>query len=196
MTYHASQADFFGATPALPEGFHYEPEAVSPQQEQQLIKQFATLPFKEFEFQGFLGKRRTVSYGWRYDFNGGGLKRSDDMPAFLLPMREAAARFAGLNPADLQQALLIEYPPGAQIGWHKDRPIYDTVVGISLLSSCTFRLRRRDGTKWQRASLTAEPRSAYVMKGIARTEWEHSIPAVPALRYSITFRNFKNASAM
>jgi alkylated DNA repair dioxygenase AlkB len=154
------------------------------------------LPFKEFEFQGFLGKRRTVSYGWRYDFNGGGLKRSDDMPAFLLPMREAAARFAGLNPADLQQALLIEYPPGAQIGWHKDRPIYDTVVGISLLSSCTFRLRRRDGTKWQRASLTAEPRSAYVMKGIARTEWEHSIPAVPALRYSITFRNFKNASAM
>lgn len=195
MTYQARQADFFDASPALPPGFDYEPELISPQQERQLIAQFATLPFKEFEFQGFLGKRRTVSYGWRYDFNGGGLGRSDDMPAFLLPVREVAARFAGLNPADLQQALLIKYPPGAQIGWHKDRPIYDTVVGISLLSSCTFRLRRRDGVKWQRTSLTAEPRSAYIMKGIARTEWEHSIPAVPALRYSITFRNFKDPSA-
>lgn len=195
MTYQARQADFFGASPALPDGFRYEPEAISAQQERQLIARFATLPFKEFEFQGFLGKRRTVSYGWRYDFNGGGLGRTDDMPAFLLPVREAAARLAGLTPADLQQALLIEYPPGAQIGWHKDRPVFDTVVGISLLSSCTFRLRRRDGMKWRRASLTAEPRSAYVMKGIARSEWEHSIPAVPELRYSITFRNFKDTPA-
>lgn len=136
-----------------------------------------------------------MSYGWRYDFNGGGLGRSDNMPAFLLPVREVAARFAGVNAAGLQQALLIEYPPGAQIGWHKDRPVFDAVVGISLLSSCTFRLRRRDGTKWQRASLTAAPRSAYVVQGIARTEWEHSIPAVPALRYSITFRNFKDTPA-
>lgn len=194
MTYQANQADFFGATPALPSGFHYQPAMISPEQEQRLIEQFATLPFKEFEFQGFLGKRRTVSYGWRYDFNGGKLERSNDIPAFLLPVRELAARFAGLNPADLQQALLIEYPPGAQIGWHKDRPVYDEVVGVSLLSSCTFRLRRRDGNKWQRASLIAEPRSAYLMKGMARTEWEHSIPAVAALRYSITFRNFKDTS--
>jgi alkylated DNA repair dioxygenase AlkB len=195
MTYQASQADFFSATPALPAGFHYQPEVISSEQERRLIEQFATLPFKEFEFQGFLGKRRTISYGWRYDFNGAGLGRSGDMPAFLLPVREVAARFAGLNPADLQQALLIEYPPGAQIGWHKDRPVFDAVVGISLLSPCTFRLRRRDGSKWQRASLIAEPRSAYVMKGIARTEWEHSIPAVAAPRYSITFRNFKDVSA-
>jgi alkylated DNA repair dioxygenase AlkB len=194
MTYQASQADFFGATPALPPGFHYQPELISPEQEQRLIAEFAVLPFKEFEFQGFLGKRRTVSYGWRYDFNGGGLERSDAIPAFLLPVREAAARFAGLNPADLQHALVIEYPPGAQIGWHRDRPVYDAVVGISLFSPCTFRLRRRDGSKWQRASLIAEPRSAYLMTGIARTEWEHSIPAVAAQRYSITFRNFKETA--
>jgi alkylated DNA repair dioxygenase AlkB len=193
MTYQASQADFFGATPVLPSGFHYQPEVISAEQEQRLIAQFAALPFKEFEFQGFLGKRRTISYGWRYDFNGGRLERSDDIPAFLLPVREAAARFAGLNPADLQHALLIEYPPGAQIGWHRDRPVYDAVVGVSLLSPCTFRLRRKDGSKWRRASLIAEPRSAYLMRGVARTEWEHSIPAVAAQRYSITFRNFKDA---
>jgi alkylated DNA repair dioxygenase AlkB len=195
VTCQARQADFFDPAPALPPGFRYEPEAISAEQQRQLIAQFAALPFKEFEFQGFLGKRRTVSYGWRYDFNGGGLKRSDDMPGFLLPVREAAARLAGMNPSDLQQALLIEYPPGAQIGWHKDRPVFDTVVGISLSSSCTFRLRRRDGVKWRRAALIVEPRSAYVMAGEARTEWEHSIPPVATQRYSITFRNFKDASA-
>jgi alkylated DNA repair dioxygenase AlkB len=195
MTYQANQADFFGVKSALPAGFRYEPEAISADQERQLSEQFAALPFKEFEFHGFLGKRRTISYGWRYDFNGGRLQRDDNMPPFLLPVREVAARFAGLNPADLQQALLIEYPPGAQIGWHKDRPVFDTVVGISLQSPCTFRLRRREGNKWQRASLIAEPRSAYVMKGVARTEWEHSIPPVAARRYSITFRNFKDVSA-
>jgi len=195
VTYQARQADLFERAPALPAGFRYQPEAISSGHERHLIAQFASLPFKEFEFQGFLGKRRTVSYGWRYDFNGGDLKRSDDIPEFLRPVREAAARFAGLNPADLQQALLIEYPPGAQIGWHKDRPIFDTVVGISLLSPCTFRLRRKDGGKWQRASLIAESRSMYLMTGAARTEWEHSIPPVAAQRYSITFRNFKESSA-
>jgi len=192
VTCQASQADFFAVEPALPNGFQYQPEVISPTDEQRLIAQFANLPFKEFEFHGFLGKRRTVSYGWRYDFNGGGLQRTEDMPSFLLLVREVAAKFAGLRPPDLQQALLIEYPPGAQIGWHRDRPIFDAVVGISLLSSCTFRLRRRIGNVWKRASIIAEPRSAYLMKGESRTEWEHSIPAVAAPRYSITFRNFKD----
>jgi alkylated DNA repair dioxygenase AlkB len=178
----------------LPAGFRYAPEVISAEEEERLIAQFATLPFKEFEFQGFLGKRRTVSYGWRYDFNGGGLKRADGIPTFLHPAREVAARFAGMNPADLQQALVIEYPPGAQIGWHKDRPVFEATVGISLKSPCTFRLRRKAGAKWERASLIAAPRSAYLIKGESRTEWEHSIPAVPALRYSITFRNFKDTA--
>ena len=145
MTYQASQADLFSVEPDLPTGFQYEAELVSSKEEQRLIEQFAKLPFKEFEFQGFVGRRRTVSYGWSYDFNGGGLRRTEDIPAFLLPVREVAAKFAGLRPRDLQQVLLIEYPPGAQIGWHRDRPIFDAVVGISLLSSCTFRLRRRIG---------------------------------------------------
>lgn len=197
MTALVNQFDLFGAEPAapaaqLPAGFRYAPEVISTEEEERLIAQFATLPFKEFEFQGFLGKRRTVSYGWRYDFNGGGLKRTDGIPAFLHLAREVAARFAGMNPADLQQALVIEYPPGAQIGWHKDRPVFEATVGISLKSPCTFRLRRKAGAKWERASLIAAPRSAYLIKGESRTEWEHSIPAVPALRYSITFRNFKD----
>jgi len=114
------------------------------------------------------------------------------MPAFLLSVRERAASFAQLSPEQLQQVLLTEYKSGVQIGWHKDRSVFGEVVGISLLSPCTFRLRRKVGGKWQRASIVAEPRSAYLLSGPARNEWEHSIPAVEALRYSITFRNFKN----
>lgn len=193
MAAQAHQVDLFEQVPALPGGFRYLPNLISAEEEQRLIAHFVKLPFKEFEFHGFLGKRRTVAYGWRYDFNGGGLRRTEDMPAFLLPVRELAAGFAGLPSTDLQQALVIEYPPGAQIGWHKDRPMFDEIVGISLLSPCTFRLRRKVGGKWLRASIVAQRRSAYLMKGASRAEWEHSIPAVDALRYSITFRSFKDA---
>ena len=156
-----------------------------------MAEHIACLPLKEFEFQGFLGKRRIVSFGWRYDFNGGGLQQTDDLPVFLLAVREQAAQFAGMSADQLQQVLLTEYKPGVQIGWHKDRSVFGEVVGISLLSPCTFRLRRKLGTKWERASIVAEPRSGYLLSGPARTDWEHSIPSVGALRYSITFRNFK-----
>jgi len=189
----AAHADLFDPRPAvLPAGFKYQPDLISKETERTLAEQIAGLPLKEFEFQGFLGKRRIVSFGWRYDFNGGGLQRTEDLPTFLLPVREQAAAFAGMPPERLQQVLLTEYKPGVQIGWHKDRSVFGEVIGVSLLSSCTFRLRRKLGTKWERASIVAEPRSAYLLSGPARTEWEHSIPGVEGLRYSITFRNFKN----
>ncbi len=116
------------------------------------------------------------------------------MPAFLSNIRARAARFAGLPGADLQQVLVTEYRPGAAIGWHKDRSVFGEVVGISLLSACLFRLRRKAGAGWERASLRLEPRSAYLLRGCARTHWEHSIPAVAELRYSLTFRNLKQPS--
>jgi len=189
----AAHADLFDPRPAvLPAGFKYQPDLISKETERTLAQQIAGLPLKEFEFQGFLGKRRIVSFGWRYDFNGGGLQRTEDLPTFLLPVREQAAAFAGMPPERLKQVLVTEYKPGVQIGWHKDRSVFGEVIGVSLLSSCTFRLRRKLGTKWERASIVAEPRSAYLLSGPARTEWEHSIPGVEGLRYSITFRNFKN----
>jgi alkylated DNA repair dioxygenase AlkB len=189
-----TQPTLFGPPlPKLPEGFRYVPEFLSIAEERALVKSMEPLPFKEFEFQGFRGKRCIVSYGWRYDFNGGGLSKTEDMPAFLLPIREKAANLAGKPAADLQQVLLTKYPAGAQIGWHKDKAVFNDVVGISLLASCTFRFRRRSGTKWERASLLAERRSAYLLQGPARREWEHSIPAVSNLRYSITFRNLRSA---
>jgi alkylated DNA repair dioxygenase AlkB len=184
----AGQFNLFGSGPQLPEGFLYEDDFLAPDEEQALARQLAELPFKEFEFQGFLGKRRVVSFGWQYVFDGSGLRKADDMPGFLLPLRERAAGFAGLNASDLQHVLLTEYSPGAAIGWHKDRSVFGETVGISLLSPCRFRFRRKSGGKWERSALTAEPRSAYLLRGPSRSEWEHSIPEVDALRYSITFR--------
>jgi len=184
-----AQADLFTGNVALPEGLRYRAGFLSSDEEATLAKSLASLPFREFEFHGFFGKRRVVSFGWRYDFNGGGLQKTEDIPDFLLPVRARAARFAELPPRSLQQILLTEYRPGAAIGWHKDRSIFGEVVGVSLSSACTFRLRRRSPRGWQRASLALEPRSVYLLRGPARTHWEHSIPAVEHLRYSITFRN-------
>ncbi|HWM49528.1 MAG TPA: alpha-ketoglutarate-dependent dioxygenase AlkB [Xanthobacteraceae bacterium] len=187
----AGQLDLFRPGKPLPDGFRYQPDLLSEAMERELAARLSLLPFKEFDFRGFLGKRRVVSYGWRYDFKLGKLLRADDIPEFLSPARAAAARFAGLATSELQQALVTEYPPGAAIGWHRDRPMFDEVVGISLLSSCTFRFRRKSGPGWQRVALALEPRSAYLLQGASRTEWEHSIPGVERLRYSITFRRFK-----
>ena len=186
-------ADLFEAAPAAPAGFKYLPEILSAAEQAELVAHFADLPFRPFEFQGYIGNRRVVSFGWQYDFNTRELLQAEPIPAFLGPLRERSAEFAGLPPAELQQVLLTEYAPGAGIGWHKDKAVFGEVVGISLLSPCVFRFRRKQGTGWERTSFVAEPRSAYLLRGPARTEWEHSIPAVDRLRYSVTFRNLKSA---
>lgn len=175
----------------MPEGFRYVPDVIAPADEAQLVVAFAHLPFREFEFHGFLGKRRVVSFGTRYDFKDGELKEAEPIPPFLLPLRERAAVFAGLAPERLSHALVTEYRAGVTIGWHRDRPHYGDVIGVSLVSSCTFRMRRKNGAGWERASLRLVPRSIYLLRGAAREEWEHSIPAVDALRYSVTFRSLR-----
>jgi alkylated DNA repair dioxygenase AlkB len=185
------QLPLFAAPASLPEGFRYQPDLISADEERMLVERIEDLPFKEFEFHGFLGKRRVVAFGWKYDYGERTLRRSDDIPDFLEPLREKAARFAGQPASALQQALVTGYGPGVSIGWHRDKPVFGEVIGVSLLSACVFRLRKKTGTTWQRSSLTVEPRSAYLLKGPSRTDWEHSIPSVERLRYSVTFRNFK-----
>ncbi|HET8712602.1 MAG TPA: alpha-ketoglutarate-dependent dioxygenase AlkB [Gemmatimonadales bacterium] len=186
-----TQLDAFGQAAAFPEGFQYRPAVISPEEEQALVQRISTLPFKAFEFRGFEGKRRTVSYGWRYDFNVQKLQQADPIPPFLIPVRAIGARFAGLAPEALEQVTVIEYSPGSPIGWHKDRPMFGDVVGVSLVSPTRFRFRRKAGAGWERAALTVEPRSIYLLRGPARDEWEHSIPPVETLRYSITMRTLR-----
>lgn len=186
-----TELDLFGADPTLPEGFVYQEEIVSADEERALLMRIRELPLKEFEFHGYTGKRRVMSYGWKYDFSDRVVQKVEDIPPWLLPLRQAAAAFARLAPEQLQQALVTEYDVGTPIGWHRDKAVFGDVIGISLLSSCRFRLRRKVGSAWERASLMVEPRSAYLLRGPSRTEWEHSIPPVEALRYSITFRNLR-----
>ena len=150
---------------------------------------FETLPLRPFEFHGYLGKRRAVSFGYRYDYAGRQVRESLALPDFLLGLREAAAAFAMVAPDNLNQMLVTEYAPGAGIGWHRDKPMFGQVVAFSFLSACTLRFRRRNGTRWERRSQRLAPRSAYILDGEARWDWEHSIPDGDALRYSVTFRN-------
>ncbi|MDE2486627.1 MAG: alpha-ketoglutarate-dependent dioxygenase AlkB [Alphaproteobacteria bacterium] len=190
-----AQASLFEAPPDLPQGMVYAPEFVSPAQERELAGWLAALRFEPFQFQGFEGRRKVRSFGWAYDFSRSHLLKADDLPPELLPLRERAAGLAGCAPEDLQQVLINKYEPGAPIGWHRDRPVFEKVVGVSLLSPCDFRLRRRTAAGFERKTLTLAPRSAYLLAGSARTEWEHSIPPATQLRYSITFRNFRGPPA-
>jgi alkylated DNA repair dioxygenase AlkB len=186
------QFALFDVGSSLPPGFRYEAAIISVDEEERLLEQVKELPFRAFEFQGYLGNRRVVSFGWHYDFNERQLRKTEDMPPFLMDLRETAARFARLAPSVLQHVLVTEYSAGAGIGWHRDKGEFGQIVGISLLSSCRFRLRRRVGKKWERLSIDAEPRSAYLLSGASRSEWEHSIPPVEHLRYSITYRNLRS----
>ncbi|MEA3001641.1 MAG: hypothetical protein QOH81_429 [Sphingomonadales bacterium] len=179
------------AAPALPEGMAYRRELIAPAEEAALAALIAELPFAPFQFHGFEGNRRTISYGWHYAFDGSGLREAGPIPAWLLPLREKAAAFAGLPAAALEHVLMVEYAPGAGIGWHRDRPVFGDVIGVSLLAEARLRFRRRIGEKWERKALLAEPRSAYLLRGPARGEWEHSIPPMDKLRYSVTFRTLK-----
>src|SRR6185503_21236246 len=136
----SQQEDLFGApAPKMPEGFKYAPDVLSAEQERWLVEQIRPLPFKEFEFHGYLGKRRIVSYGWKYNYDTRTLEASREIPDFLLKVRDIAARFADMQPDDLQQILVTEYSAGAAIGWHRDKGEFGQIVGISLLSPCVFR---------------------------------------------------------
>jgi alkylated DNA repair dioxygenase AlkB len=176
---------------AAPDGFEYRDEMISRDEERALVEEIRRLDLKPFDFYGYEAKRRVASFGWRYDYGEHALRVAAEMPEFLVHLRAKAGIFAGIDPKDLVMALVSEYAPGTPIGWHRDRPQLDEIVGVSLLSACVFRFRRKVDTKWERRKMTLEPRSMYVLRGSSRTEWEHSIPEVGELRYSITFRNLR-----
>jgi alkylated DNA repair dioxygenase AlkB len=180
------QRSLFAAVPA---GLVFREEFVSVAEERELLAEVARLPFRPFQFHGWTGNRETVSFGWRYDFSQARVEPAPPVPPFLQPLRARAAALAGLEPGDLEQALVIRYAVGAGIGWHRDRPVFERVFGLSLLSPCVLRFRRRRGAGFERFSLDAQPRSAYLLTGEIREQWEHGIAPVGLERYSITFRS-------
>jgi alkylated DNA repair dioxygenase AlkB len=193
MTLHASfvQGDLFApesSQPAGPEGLRYQPELITAQEEAALIAALATLPFEPFDFHGYKANREVVAYGWRYDFANRAIARAEPIPQFLHGLRARAAAFARRPAEAFVQVLINAYRPGAGVGWHRDKPCFGEVVGVSLGSASPFRFRRREGEGWARRTLVVEPRSAYLMIGPARWDWEHSVPPVERPRWSITLR--------
>ena len=191
------QAELF--SPAIPDGFVYRPEFISSTEESEFVAAIQQLQFEEIRMHGVIAKRRTVQFGQHYGFESFKLTEAPPIPTFLLPLRERAGEFAGCDAAAFEEALVTEYQPGAQIGWHRDAPSFDVVVGVSLLGDCTMQFRpwpviksadagRKRGKPL--AQLLAA-RSAYILRGAVRTHWQHHIPSAKTLRYSITFRTLR-----
>lgn len=181
------QSDLF-ETPVLP-GLDYAPDILTAKEETRLVAAIDALALAPFRFHGWLGKRLTASFGWRYDFDDASFLPAEPIPDFLLPIRARAAAFAGLAEQALVQVLVTRYDPGAGIGWHRDRPVFEHVVGLSLSAPAALRFRRRIQGGFERVSMPLAPRSIYHLAGEARWEWEHSIAPMDVGRRSITFRS-------
>lgn len=173
--------------PLIP-GFAYLEDLVDADEEARLIESIGSIQLSPFRFQGWTGKRLTRTYGWRYDFDDRSFAPVETLPGWLMPLRDKAAAFGGLDPELFVHALITRYDPGAGIGWHRDRPQFGKVVGVSLGAPATLRFRRRSEKGFRRASLKLERRSAYLLSGEAREQWEHGIAEHGGLRFSITFR--------
>ena len=182
--------DLFDA-PLIP-GLDLRDSFVTAAEESELIARIDDVELTPFQFRGFEGKRLTHSFGWRYDFADQSFTETEPIPDWLIPLRDRAACFAGLPADAMIHALLIRYDPGAGIGWHKDRPVFEHVVGVSLGAPTVMTFRRREGSRFSRVKVPLSPRSAYHLSGEVRHEWEHGIAAHDALRYSITFRSLSD----
>jgi alkylated DNA repair dioxygenase AlkB len=170
-------------------GLAYAEAIITPSDERALIAAVDEGGLSPFRFHRWLGKRLTASFGWRYDFDTRSLRPADPIPDWLLPLRDKAAEFARLTPDELVQATVTRYDAGAGIGWHRDRAVFQQVVGVSLGAPAALRFRRRRPGGFERASAMLTPRSIYHLSGEARYEWEHSIAAMLAARWSIAFRS-------
>ncbi|WP_392355113.1 alpha-ketoglutarate-dependent dioxygenase AlkB [Brevundimonas sp. LF-1] len=190
------QADLFGraSQPAVPPGFDYWPDVLSTCEQAAVVEELQRLDFRPYEHMGYQGFRQIAAFGRRYDLERRRLETAAPWPDFLKALLGRLTGRLDLDEEAFVQALVNEYAPGAGIGWHRDRPVYGEILGVSFLAPCMMRLRRKDGTGWRRSAAPLAPGSAYRLSGEARSDWEHSISPMTALRYSITFRTLAGQS--
>jgi alkylated DNA repair dioxygenase AlkB len=184
-----------GTPSSIPSGFKYNAGVIDSAEESALVTKIQGLDFAPYEFRGVEARRRVVSFGLWAGYQTRPLEQAPAIPQFLKSLQAKAALFAGVEQGDFKQVLVSEYKPGTPIGWHKDRALYEVIVGVSLVSAAMFRFRLPTERGWMRESQVLEPRSIYLLSGPARDQWQHSIPAVAAMRYSITFRSLRNKAA-
>lgn len=184
------QGQLFAACSALPEGFDYAAAFLSPEQQVELLEQIRVLPLQEAQYKQWRARRRIVSFGGRYDFTRNELSPAAPIPDFLLPLRGQVACWAGIQAQRIQHAMVAEYRPGTPLGWHRDVPEFEEVIGVSLLGRARLRFRPWPPCTAQRTSCALElaPRSVYVLRAAARWRWQHAVSPTRELRYSITFR--------
>jgi alkylated DNA repair dioxygenase AlkB len=185
---------FERAASQWPEGFAYREDFITAAEEDALLAAIAALPLAEARYKGYIAKRRVAAFGSRYDFDDNQLEPAPAIPAFLLPLRERAAAWAGIEAQRYTNALVAEYRPGTPLGWHRDVPDYELVFGVSLAGTARMRLRRYPPVNPKKADVMAidlAPRSAYLLRGTSRWGWQHSIAATRELRYSITLRTLR-----
>jgi alkylated DNA repair dioxygenase AlkB len=195
------QLDLFSIATPLPAGLVYQPDFISMEEERELLANLQAIAFGEIKMHGVIARRRAAHYGRNYEYQSAAVSPGAPIPDFLLPLRERVGAFAAREPEEFAEVLLTEYPAGAGIGWHRDAPAFDIVVGVSLLAACTMQFRpwpveKSDGTRRKPLAQILEPRSAYIIRGPSRTAWQHHIPAIKHPRYSITFRTLRNASPL
>jgi alkylated DNA repair dioxygenase AlkB len=176
---------------SLPPGLRYVPDVLSLADEASLLSRLCGLDFSPIEMRGQVARRRTLHFGWVYGYESWKIAPGPPLPAFLEPLRVRVAEVTGVEPGALAEALLTEYPAGAGIGWHRDAPQFGLVVGVSLLGACRMRFQRGTAAARQTRALELAPRSAYVLDGAVRWQWQHSIPPAKSPRYSVTFRTLR-----
>jgi alkylated DNA repair dioxygenase AlkB len=193
-----SQPDLFG-TPArqLPPGMRYQEDFLSREEEVSLIAIVEQLPLANMKYQQYEALRRVVSYGGQYDFTAQRLNDAEPLPEWLDPLRQRAGAWAGIAPEAFTQALVAEYQPGTPLGWHRDVPDFEDIVGISLGNEAVMRFRpypHEKGLRGDVIKLTLPPRSIYLLRGASRWGWQHTVSPTKALRYSITLRTARSQS--
>ena len=181
---------------AEPEGLVFRASFLSETDEATLLDILGGLEYHQVEMRGQVARRTVRLFGYGYDFENRTLRPAEPLPEWLLPVRERCAELADVDPERFVHALVNRYTPGATIGWHRDAPPFGpTVVGVSLGADSELRFQRRcKGVRYVH-QLALPRRSAYVLGGPARSAWEHSVPAVPELRYSLTFRTLRKPPA-
>jgi alkylated DNA repair dioxygenase AlkB len=196
------QSDLFDV--AMPEGFEYRAGFVTRDEQLALVDLIGRLPFEAVRMHGGVARRRTVHYGWTYGYESRRSEPGAPIPEFLLPLRARVAAWMGVTPEELAEGLITEYPLGAPIGWHRDAPMFEDIAGVSLGSECRIKFRpymspdALSGPQGARPlrrtthQTVLEPRSAYLIRGSARRDFEHSIPPVEGTRYSATFRTMQS----
>lgn len=179
-----------------PAGLTYAADFISEQEERTLLEHVQALVFRDIVMRGVVARRQALHFGWDYHYDDWKIVPAAPVPDFLEPLVRRCADAAGVTRDSLEQMLVARYPPGATIGWHRDAPTFGSpVIGVSIGAGCTIRFRRKEASGFVSYSQQLEPRSIYILAGDARTQWQHSIPAVKELRYSITLRTLARSAA-